>query len=373
MKSILLVLSFICTSICVQAQYYNDVLYYSTSTTPVNGVKLKTNLPFTNNSQMVTIMVEGYAYNVGEPINLTFTYYIYNGAFINSRVSTSGSNNPNITLANENGKVSIFIDSKIFYQRFHVRAIAGGNGEQAAWFNGWVAVDSTLLGTATANYTIPYQNRFAGNVFMPGSGIWKSNGSVGIGTANPGYPLDIYTSYQQATSAAIRHLSADGHFILINPSAGVGNWNGIVQAGDQSYIFSRGTVGTGAFVLAPFANGSSGLRMDSLGNVAIGTVSAGSNKLAVEGTIGARKMKVTQAAWADFVFHPDYQLPTLQEVERYINTNKHLQGIPTTEEIQKDGVDLGEMNKLLLQKVEELTLYMIEMKKEIEQLKAARK
>ncbi len=86
--------------------------------------------------------------------------------------------------------------------------------------------------------------------------------------------------------------------------------------------------------------------------------------LAVEGSIGARKIKVLSSGWADFVFKPDYQLPSLQEVENYINTNRHLSGMPTSEEVKKEGIDLGEMNKLLLQKVEELTLYMIEEHKE---------
>jgi hypothetical protein len=107
------------------------------------------------------------------------------------------------------------------------------------------------------------------------------------------------------------------------------------------------------------------------GNVGIGATSTGVHKLAVEGSIGARKIKVNQIGWADFVFKSDYKLPRLQDVENYINTNKHLEGIPTTEEVQKEGLDLGEMNKLLLQKVEELTLYMIKMQKEIDQLKEA--
>jgi len=100
------------------------------------------------------------------------------------------------------------------------------------------------------------------------------------------------------------------------------------------------------------------------GNLAIGTYNPGSYKLAVEGTIGARKVKVTQASWADFVFHPDYELPTLQEVERFIKANRHLPELPSAKEVESDGLDVGEMNKKLLQKIEELTLYMIEMKKE---------
>jgi len=105
------------------------------------------------------------------------------------------------------------------------------------------------------------------------------------------------------------------------------------------------------------------------GNVGIGVTNP-TYKLTVEGTIGARKIKVTQQAnWADFVFEPNYKLPSLQEVESYIKANGHLQDIPTAAEVQKDGVDLADMNKKLLQKVEELTLYIIELKKEVDQLK----
>ncbi len=73
--------------------------------------------------------------------------------------------------------------------------------------------------------------------------------------------------------------------------------------------------------------------------------------------------------WPDYVFGDNYKLRSLNSLEQYINTNKHLPDMPSTEEMQKkDGEDLGEMNAKLLQKVEELTLYVIQLKKEIEKL-----
>jgi hypothetical protein len=74
--------------------------------------------------------------------------------------------------------------------------------------------------------------------------------------------------------------------------------------------------------------------------------------------------------WADKVFEKHYQLSSLNDVENYIQKNKHLPLIPTECEAIENGVDLGEMNKLLLQKVEELTLYTIQLHKDIELLKA---
>lgn len=106
------------------------------------------------------------------------------------------------------------------------------------------------------------------------------------------------------------------------------------------------------------------------GNVGIGTLTPNTYKLAVEGTLGARRIKVTsQPNWADFVFHPDYKLPALTDVEQFIQQNGHLPEIPTAAEVNENGVDVGEMNKLLLQKVEEMTLYLIQQQKEINELK----
>ncbi|MBP1221746.1 hypothetical protein [Flavobacterium sp. 1355] len=100
------------------------------------------------------------------------------------------------------------------------------------------------------------------------------------------------------------------------------------------------------------------------GSLGIGTTTTGSHKLAVEGSIGAREIKVQATGWSDFVFKKDYKLPTLEEVENHIKEKGHLENIPSEEEVLKNGINLGEMNSKLLQKIEELTLYLIEMKKE---------
>ncbi|WP_369012981.1 hypothetical protein [Flavobacterium anhuiense] len=73
--------------------------------------------------------------------------------------------------------------------------------------------------------------------------------------------------------------------------------------------------------------------------------------------------------WSDFVFKKEYNLRTLEEVEKHIVEKGHLENIPCEEEVLKNGINLGEMNAKLLQKIEELTLYMIEMKKENEDVK----
>ncbi|MNF81810.1 hypothetical protein D3C84_641000 [compost metagenome] len=73
--------------------------------------------------------------------------------------------------------------------------------------------------------------------------------------------------------------------------------------------------------------------------------------------------------WPDYVFKKEYNLPTLEEVEKHIAVKGHLENIPSEEEVLKNGINLGDMNAKLLQKIEELTLYMIEMKKENDEMK----
>lgn len=94
--------------------------------------------------------------------------------------------------------------------------------------------------------------------------------------------------------------------------------------------------------------------------------------MAVNGQIRAKEVKV-ETGWSDFVFYDDYKLPTLQEVEEHIKEKGHLKDIPSAEEVEKNGIFLGEMDSKLLQKIEELTLYTIQQQKEIERLRLLEK
>jgi hypothetical protein len=107
---------------------------------------------------------------------------------------------------------------------------------------------------------------------------------------------------------------------------------------------------------------------NEVGNVGIGT-SNPTSKLTVAGDINAREVKVTVNAGADFVFDDDYPLRSLEEVEQFINENRHLPDIAPTESMVQNGVNMGELQIQLLQKIEELTLYIIEQNKELQQLK----
>jgi hypothetical protein len=101
----------------------------------------------------------------------------------------------------------------------------------------------------------------------------------------------------------------------------------------------------------------------------VSTYPSGDYSLAVNGKLKAKEIVVELTGWADYVFDRNYNLKTLEEVENFIQKNKHLPEMPSAKEVEANGVSVGEMNMLLLKKVEELTLYIINQQKEIDALK----
>ncbi|HXC04612.1 MAG TPA: hypothetical protein VNZ86_07650, partial [Bacteroidia bacterium] len=89
--------------------------------------------------------------------------------------------------------------------------------------------------------------------------------------------------------------------------------------------------------------------------------------LTVSGKMVAQSCYIRMLDWADYVFASNYKLPNLMEVEKYYKLNSHLPEVPSEKEIKEKGVDVGEMNKVLLKKVEELTIYLVEQQKQIDQ------
>ena len=92
-------------------------------------------------------------------------------------------------------------------------------------------------------------------------------------------------------------------------------------------------------------------------------------KLEVNGTIRATEV-IVETGWADYVFEENYKLRSIDEMEAFIKENKHLPNIPKASDIEKNGLKVGETNKAMMEKIEELALYIIQLKKEIDVLKA---
>jgi hypothetical protein len=119
------------------------------------------------------------------------------------------------------------------------------------------------------------------------------------------------------------------------------------------------------------------MQVKGTGQVLIGNTNTPSGyKLYVESGILTEKVKVAvknTTNWADYVFDKKYKLLSLKEVEKYVKINKHLPNVPSAEEVVKEGIDMATMDAKLLEKIEELTLYVIQLNKKTEQLEKANK
>lgn len=183
-------------------------------------------------------------------------------------------------------------------------------------------------------------------------------GNVGIGTTNPTEKLDLSKtiSYNNVNDSGIK----------------LGNSNDTSVNNNKSYAFILKTLGDqwGArlsIIQKTRTENDKEVFTIKNGSIGIGTATPDS-KLAVNGKIHAKEVKVDLLGWPDYVFESDYNLPSLQEVENHIAEEGHLPNIPSASEVEKDGIQLGEMNAKLLQKIEELTLYMIAQNKKTEKL-----
>jgi len=198
--------------------------------------------------------------------------------------------------------------------------------------------------------------------------VLTQDGRVGIGTNTPTSKFEVSTtSSGEQSSLGIEQSNITGNPVNKPTTRLVYNWYGAIKS---SINFHRGsTVGNGfmSFSTSQSNNALERMRIDEYGNVAIGTEDARGFKLAVAGKMIAEKIVVkTYSNWPDYVFDGDYKLPSLTELENYITAHKHLPDIPSAKEVQQNGIDLGEMNAKLLQKVEELSLYIIEQQKTIQ-------
>lgn len=205
------------------------------------------------------------------------------------------------------------------------------------------------------------------------------DGKTGINTANPRASIDILAPNFQNQAVAIFGAMALGtnkslpnglnqfytKQIQVVPNLSENGFNRVSQLNDQGIFFSdgKGALGAnleGALVLAPWSNNNSpvvgGMRMDAFGNTEF------------HGSVRATKINVNAQWWSDFVFEKNYKLLSLLELQTFITEQKHLPNLPSEKEVLKNGIDIAEMQAKQLQKIEELTLYILNLQKQIDAL-----
>ncbi len=212
---------------------------------------------------------------------------------------------------------------------------------------------TSLTGTASSTTTVALSwNAATDNIGVTGYKVYQDNVEIATNWAGTTYDvngLSPATSYDfkvQAVDAAGNE-SANSNTLTVTTNASSGG----------------GSSGTSVWA-------ESNTTASYNGEVAIGRSTVpGGYKLAVEGFIRAREIRVDQESWPDYVFKEGYDLPTLAEIQKHIKEKGHLPNIPSATEVEANGVQLGEMNRLLLEKIEELTLYILQQQSEINSLK----
>ena len=177
-------------------------------------VKIKTNFPYTDSSQMPALFIEGYDYGGGNTFGIDLVWYVYNGAFINYKASSYGSIAPKITLANEGGKVVILLEKPVgqrwYYSRFTIRALLSlGN---PTWLQGWTFAPEPITGINAV--VVPYTNAFENGYF---------SGNVGIGTTTPEAKLEVNGGVRLNTTDARPGCDDSKRGMLWFTNGGTGN------------------------------------------------------------------------------------------------------------------------------------------------------
>ncbi|OEK01977.1 hypothetical protein BFP97_10805 [Roseivirga sp. 4D4] len=215
--------------------------------------------------------------------------------------------------------------------------------------------------------------------------VLDANGNVGIGADSPGYRVDVVGQYSSnyfdsqlhlhttnntygmflgSHSANYGVISQGGHYYSAGSFTARSNYSsGIVQNNGYIHLFSNSGLASGNTFTPEFR-----MTVSNNGNIGVGTTTPGeklevNGNALIDGELYSKKVKVSvnPGNWPDYVFASSYELRALSELEAFIKTNHHLPEVPSTEQVEKEGLDLGNMDAALLKKVEELTLYVLEL------------
>lgn len=232
------------------------------------------------------------------------------------------------------------------------------------------------LGNHTAEQNINLNGKKIVNGTSGMGGIFVSTGGkvrIGTGTTAPTNALEV-NGTTVSTNLKISGLASSTEKVLTVGTGGLVSSTDVSTFADNmgNHTATQNINLDGNKIVGSSAS-TNGLFVGTNGNVRIGAGSGNPSKaLEVNGIVRSKEVLVEITGWSDFVFEKDYKLMSLAEVEQFVKQHGHLPDVPSANEVEENGIGLGEMNALLLQKIEEMTLHLIEMEKRIQELESDR-
>lgn len=299
--------------------------------------------PFSSAIGRANVVPGNFSLGIGENTNVSGTYSIAGGFDVDVTGSYS------LALGTRNRSTnSHTVTVGIDLQATANRSMVLGSGVTQ---NPGIGTD--LVNSVPSSLMVGFNSDLP-TLFVGGASGIGTTGKVGIGTSTPNVDLHV---------KGFSLIDGQNASLLLGGTTGAtyGEWGIEYNSGGLNFWKPFGSnMGLKNFRLFIADNG----------NVSVGTNDSEGYKFAVKGDMIAEKVVVKlHANWPDFVFTEEYGLMPLSEVEAFIKEHSHLPNVPSAKEVEKGGVNLGEMDRVLLQKVEELTLYIIELEKQIEAMK----
>lgn len=390
-----------------QNSVIHNVMYFNLASGISQGINIQTNIPI-NEDAVIMLNIEGFNGEHSHTVGLRLGWEMHGSQPEKYVVSSSGSFAPkDVVLYDFNGNVAVFltIEGHQTVLRLSVDLDAGSASQ--GWLENWELIEGPMPIAQHFEVPVMYQNEFRG--YSKFEQIESLTGAFQTVGATSSY----FTSsvINRVTSSSITTPLIE---VKTSPVAGQQDITKLLltsknsTGGDYSWGFftapAAGGFGVTANGLDVFEYPDNGnwaggccrprlsiqpsrknnvdqfkaVVINPNGSLALGYQDFESAKnhslsenyfLLVNGDIKARKLKVTTTGWPDYVFEPEYKLRSLESLEKFIKKYKHLPEIPDSAQIDNHGQDVGEVQKMLLKKIEELTLYVIELQKQVDALK----
>lgn len=338
--------------ICVLVLNLNDIkaqVYFGTNTLSATGSALGTS----NTSNASYTFASGIGNSVTANYSMSTGYY-----------------------SQATGQYSVSMGVQAYatgYVSFAIGNRSRATGYEAYSFGSYSRAEGTHSYSIGRQSVVTGGNAYAFGYYSGGSGDYAfSIGSYSTANANNSYSIGDYVSTSIANSMTI------GRGINSSTKLDNNTTNSLMVGfnSDTATLFVGPSTGVGTFGKVGIATSSPIRTFDVNGmshfsdTMSIGTTKTNGSLLAVAGKISAEEVEVSlSTTWPDFVFSTSYELNTLAQVEEYINKHSHLPNIPSAEEVAEKGINIAEMDAMLLQKIEELTLYTIAQQKQIDEQK----